>query len=117
MGANKPAAKQTLRIVTQEQALLEDDGDILTPLRRVYHRYLDKVTDLNEKIPGPGASDEKDKLQRARMLETIAWYNRAADLVAELITNTELVACPLDESAPVDKTEEIDSRDAAMAGA
>ena len=106
MASNKQGATGW-KAAPKQAAVVTDDGDILTPLRRVYHRYLDKVTDLNEKIPGPGASDEKDKLQRARMLETIAWYNRAADLVAELITNTELVACPLDESAPVDKTEEI----------
>ena len=45
-------AKQTIRVVTQEQMLCEDDGNVLLPLERVRDKYNAKAAELKEKAFG-----------------------------------------------------------------
>ncbi len=83
-------AKQTIRVVTQEQMLCEDDGNVLLPLERVRDKYTRRADEIDEKMPGPGASDEADKIRRARMLDVAAHYRRCADSVQRLKSTSEV---------------------------
>ena len=49
-------AKQTIRVVTQEQMLCEDDGNVLLPLERVRDKYNAKAAELKEKASVTTAS-------------------------------------------------------------
>jgi hypothetical protein len=101
--------KQTLggwKAAAKEAAVLEDDGDILMPLKRVRDQYIRRAVEIEEKAPGKGASDEEDKAKRARMLEVAAGYRVAADAVQlciGVIRCQDLVEAP----APVDQTETV----------
>jgi hypothetical protein len=43
----------------REEQVLADEGNILRPLERVRDQYTHKAEELDEKMPGPGASDPK----------------------------------------------------------
>ena len=105
MGANKPAGqKQTLRVIEQEKALLEDDGDILAPLKKVRDKYTNRAAELDEKMPGSGASDAADIAKRSAMLKTAAFYRRMADCVQRIIGVVD-VSTLVEATAPIDQTE------------
>jgi hypothetical protein len=105
MGANKPAGqKQTLCVVAQEKYMLEDDGDILAPLKKIRNQYVKRANELDEKMPGLGASDVADIAKRAAMLKVAAWYRKAADAVQFTIG---VMRCEdfVEAPAPIDQTE------------
>ena len=85
MANDKATPKQTLRAVEKEALLHDEDGDILLPLKRVRDQYTKHAEELDAKMPGPGASDEQDKIKRAKMLETAAEYRKCADAVQFII--------------------------------
>jgi len=98
------------KAVAQETAVIEDDGDILLPLKRLRDQYTRKAEEIDDKMPGKGASDEKDKAKRQSMLRLAAFYRSVADSLQRLIgvaSVTDFIEAP----APVDQTEEILSDD------
>ena len=98
MGANKPAGqKQTLRVVAQEKALLEDDGDILAHLKKVRDKYTHRAEELDGKAYG----DNKEAIQRLA-----AYYRKMADAV-QRVTGIVDVSTLVEPPAPVDQTETI----------
>ena len=105
MGSNHAAPKQTLRAVEKEALLHDEEGDILLPLKRVRDQYTEHAEALDEKMPGPGASDPKDKIRREDMLEAAAEYRKCAAAVQFIIGGLyNLVDFP-EPSALVDQTE------------
>ena len=70
-------AKQTIRVVTQEQMLCEDDGNVLLPLERVRDKYNAKAAELKEKAFGDN---------RKLILAAAETYTRMADSVERLIS-------------------------------
>jgi hypothetical protein len=106
MANDKAIPRQTLRIVKQEALLHDDDGDILLPLKRVRDLYTKRATDLDDKMPGSGASDPDDITKRASMLKNAAFYRKAADAVQFIIgaSHCQDLAEP---PAPVDQMETI----------
>ena len=63
--------------VEDPKVVLEDDGDILTPLRRVYNQYVAKACELYEKSMG----HEKSKAVRA----AADAYKHQAENILQLI--------------------------------
>ena len=105
MANDKATPKQTLRAVEKEALLHDEDGDILLPLKRVRDQYTKHAEELDAKMPGPGASDERDKIKRAKMLETAAEYRKSADAVQRIIGGLYNTVDFPEPSAPVDQTE------------
>ena len=103
---NSATSRQTLRVVTQEELLHDDDGDILLPLKRVRDQYTKRVSELDDKMPGIGASDPDDVAKRSSMLKNAAFYRKAADAVQFAIG---VIRCQdlAEPPAPVDQTETI----------
>ena len=97
---NKPIARQSVRLTEAVQLVhTDDDGDILTLLRRLRDKYLAKAAETDEKAFGPKREQIKEAAER---------YRDAADAVGILITQgLELKKCEEETSAPVDQTEEI----------
>jgi len=81
---------------------LEDNGDILAPLKRVRDKYVAKADELKEKAFGEN---------RAAILEAAATYIEMAELVGRLIYAID-GATYEEPVAPVDKTEKITSEKA-----
>jgi|SRR5271166_4675265 len=87
------------KAVAQETAVIEDDGDILLPLKRLHDQYVHRAEELDHKAYG----DNRAKIQAAAQR-----YRNAADSVQRLIgvvSTTDFV----EESAPVDQLELIAS--------
>ncbi len=82
---NPATPRQTLRAVEKEALLHEDAGDILFPLKRVRDLYTKRATELDDKMPGIGASDPDDIAKRSSMLKNAAFYRKAADAVQFII--------------------------------
>jgi len=70
----------TLRIIEQEK-LVDNDGDILLPLRRVRDQYLKKAAELKEKAFG-------DK--REGILFASGRYTGYAHILSDMIAEEEL---------------------------
>jgi len=108
MANDKAIARQTLRVVKQEALLHDDDGDILLPLKRVRDLYMKRAAELDEKMPGIGASDPDDVAKRASVLKNADFYHNAANAVQFAIG---VMRCQdfTEASAPIDQTELIAS--------
>jgi len=106
MANDKAAPRQTLRAVEKEALLHEDDGDILLPLKRVRNLYTKRAAELDDNMPGIGASDPDDIAKRASMLKNADFYRKAADAVQTVIG---VVHCQdlVEPPAPADQTETI----------
>jgi hypothetical protein len=104
---NPATPRQTLRVVTQEALLHDNDGDILLPLKRVRDQYTKHAEALDAKMPGSGASDASDKIKRVKMLEAAVAYRKCAYAVQLVIGGLYNIADFPEPSAPIDQTETI----------
>ena len=70
----------------RQAALVTDEGDILTPLRRTYDRYIQKSQELYEK-----AVESAD--DRKLICETADFYRKAAEAIQGLLGATPGGSC------------------------
>jgi hypothetical protein len=76
--AKQIEAQMTKWVKVDRSVTMVDEGDILTPLRRVYDRYIQKSIELYEK-----AVENADK--RAAIYAAADYYRRAAEDVQRLL--------------------------------
>ena len=76
--AKQIEAQMTKWVKVDRSVTMVDEGDILTPLRRVYEKYVQKSIELYEK-----AVENADK--RVAICATADYYRRAAEDVQGLL--------------------------------
>jgi hypothetical protein len=76
--AKQIEAQMTKWAKVDHSVTMVDEGDILTPLRRVYDRYIQKSQELYEK-----AVENADK--RAAICAAADYYRRAAEDIQSLL--------------------------------
>ena len=62
---------------------LEDDGDILNPLRKVYNEYVAKAAVLFGRAAGGG--DEEEIVKKARIRRVAEHYAKQAENIQQLL--------------------------------
>jgi len=86
----------TWKSAEREKAVIEDEGDILLPLKRVREQYIRRAEELDGKACGEN---------RANIKEVAQCYRKAAYAVGLLIDATVDISDLVEKCAPVDQTE------------